>query len=75
MCWCLTGSAVGEELWLDFLFLLQLCCPLVENVNFYECSLKQDCFISLLQSCNETHGCHVFLFLLQIPSKMDAFVV
>lgn len=31
-------------------FLLRLCCPLVENVNFCECSQNCDCFISLLQS-------------------------
>lgn len=32
---------------------LQLCCPHVENVKLSECSLRQDYFISLLQSCNE----------------------
>lgn len=34
MSWCLTGKALGEEFPPGFLFLLRLCCPLVENVNF-----------------------------------------
>lgn len=63
----------GSYGWIFFFyfFFLQLCCPLVENMKFLEHSLKQDYFISLLQSCNEIWNSWLSWFSISVANPFQ----